>query len=295
MRSAARATTQRAPAEDVHPTRILAIAVSPERCWPLAVSGNLTWTPTQPVDTAEVIAKPSWFVKSILTSSARLLPDARVIVGGSPSKAVDLLERALQTRTGLRIWRFGRDLPCRLKVMPRPAADWGDWIRLQALGALSVDTPRPWVVIDCGTVLTVSAVRPSKGRYVGVLEGSLTMAGERLALEWLCGGSSRRTPVTTWPPRPSAELPAIGRSKEEALRVGVRRAQLAAIVSAASAQAHELGPGTRLMLTGRWLDYVYKEVFRQLKHLEPDLNSELDAMGLLAAWDHAHGPLFQKA
>lgn len=284
-----------AVAPEVHPTRLLAISVSPERCWPLAVSGNNVWTPAMPVDTAEVIARPSRFVRSILTSSARLLPNAGVTVGGSPSKAVDVLERALRSRTGLRVWRFGRDLPSRIKVMLKPAADWRDDIRLQALGALWWDHPRPWIIVDSEQVLTISSVRPSRGKHLGVLEGVLMLPGEVLALDQVRPHASRQLCLFPWTPKLKTDLPALGRSLEEAIRLGARWSQVPAIVAIVKAQAERLGPRTRVMLTGRGLNHIYKDMRVLLKRYKPDEDFSLDAMGLLAAWEHAHGPLSPKA
>lgn len=272
------------------PARLLAISVGNTTTVGIAVTQQFVWTAI--IIPTRKRFNPSTLRRLLRTSN--LLPDAHVLLCGVVPEAVERLELFFRQRHGLKVWRFRKNLPCPLKILPKPKRSVGDDRLAGALGALAIDPSRPWVIIDCGTALTVNSVRPSKGKFKGVFEGGLIMPGERLSLKALHEQTAQLPLLAPWPPKPPMDLPVIGRSTQEAVRAGVRWAQLGAMVAAAKAQAQRLGPRTRVVITGGGLDWVFQAAFKQLKRYHPTLSYELVSDGLLAAWVHKNGPLFKQ-
>ncbi len=105
-----------------------------------------------------------------------------------------------------------------LRCMPKPASAIGDDRLASALGALSLGPALPWVVVDCGTAMTVNAVSPlrtlpravaadappvglpvrSRG-MLGTFEGGLIVPGEALMLHSLHAGTAQVPQFMPWP------------------------------------------------------------------------------------------------
>ena len=214
-------------------------------------------------------------------------PDVPVILAGVVPVTVKRLEKALRTR--FRVYRFRRDFPCPLEIVPRPARAVGDDRLAAALGALALDAGVPWVVLDAGTALTVNAVRPlpapgkgkRAGRRLGRFEGGLIVPGEALALRVLHAGTARLPALNPWS---KGHAPAIGHSTGEAMRAGARRAQAAAACALARAQAEQLGSRTRIALTGGGAEVLWPAVRRELWRWRPVFVPDLVLRGLYVAW-----------
>ncbi len=187
--------------------------------------------------------------------------------------------------------RFRKELPCLLTIRPRPAAKVGDDRLAAALGALAIDPRVPWVVVDAGTALTVNGVKPaarrgkarSGRRVLGTFEGGLIVPGEWLSLLALSGGTAQLPALKPLAPRKS--VPAWGRSTEQAIRFGVRRAQLATVCELARAQAEALGKRARIALTGGGAEALWPALRRALATYRPIRDPDLVHRGLLAALD----------
>ncbi|MCW8131139.1 MAG: type III pantothenate kinase [Planctomycetota bacterium] len=207
-------------------------------------------------------------------------PPEATAIGSVVPDAVEPLYRWLGERGAGDLQRFGEAIPTRLKIVPEPAERVGEDRLAAALGALSLDERRPWVVVDCGTALTVNAVRPATGALVGIFEGGLILPGEALALRALHQGTAQLPAFT---PLPAGTLgDAIGRSTASAIRSGVRRGQFAAVCLCAREQVRSLGPRTRLALTGGGAPYLWEPLRKELRGLRPIHVPDLVLRGLLA-------------
>ena len=264
---------------------VLSVGNSSTAC--LAQAGGNIFTPARSLPTH------AWQGRT-LTVWRRLLRDPRlagpvdnfeVVLGGVVPQVLAHLEQFLLEQGVLRVWRFRSNLPCPLKIVPRPARAVGDDRLAAALAALSLDGTRPWVVIDAGTALTVNTVRPLKRKYAGVFMGGLIVPGELLALRALSNGTALLPDLAPWP---NQRALMIGRSTQAAMRAGVRQAQIASAIELAVRQARRLGPHVRVALTGGGAPYLWPEFRRRLRRFKPVLDEQLVTQGLLCAWNHQH-------
>jgi type III pantothenate kinase len=217
--------------------------------------------------------------EAALASPERMSSGDVVLAGVVPSilaKQASALRRNNPGR--YRLLRFRKNLPCPIEIRPRPASKVGDDRIAAAVGALAIDSRRPWIVIDSGTALTVNAVRPR------TFEGGLIIPGERLALHALNAGTAQLPALEAWP---ASVPPAIGRSTAEAIRAGVRRAQCATACELAKTQAKQLGAGVRLALTGGGAKALWPILKRELSALRPVFVPDLVHRGLFETWRRA--------
>jgi len=265
--------------------RVVAIATGNSSTSFLALAGGKLFTPAKPLPT-QAWQSRAWTSWRSMLHDPRLagpMGSLEVVLGGVVPQALARIEQFLLEHGVTRVWRFRANLPCPLKIVPHPVRAVGDDRLAAALAALSLDGTRPWVVIDAGTALTVNAVRPAKGKYVGVFMGGLIVPGELLALRALSIGTALLPVLAPWPDKPA---PAIGRSTNEAMRAGVRQAQVAAAIELAGRQAQHLGPRTRVAITGGGATYLWPELRERLRRFKPVLDEQLVTKGLLNAWLH---------
>lgn len=208
------------------------------------------------------------------------------VLSGVVPQRITKIEKILKQRrfAGRHCLRFRREIPCPLDIAPRSKSSVGDDRLAAAVGALTLDSSRPWVVIDAGTALTVNAVCPQKGKYLGRFEGGLIMPGEELCLSALRSGTAQLPHLDHWP---LVAAPNIGRSTSEAIRAGVRKMQAAAAYEVALAQAKLLGKNTGFVLTGGGAENIWIEYERQWDDLRARFDSTLVHRGLYEAWRRA--------
>jgi type III pantothenate kinase len=276
---------------------------APKRAGVVTVAvGNATWrravflTDSAFDESCTAAVPVRAFVEALRSAVTALgTPEAPVVLAGVVPGTVKRLEKALRAR--FRVYRFRRDFPCPIEIVPRPARAVGDDRLAAALGALALDASVPWVVLDAGTALTVNAVRPLPGnsgtdrtsglspnlrvRRLGRFEGGLIVPGEALALRALHGGTAQLPALKPWS---KGHAPVIGHSTGEAMRAGVRRAQVAAACALARAQAEHLGSRTRIALTGGGAEVLWPAVRRELWRWRPVLVPDLVLRGLYVAW-----------
>ena len=105
-----------------------------------------------------------------------------------------------------KLWRFHKQLPdkalllCPLDIKPVPSQSVGEDRLAACLGALALSPDAAWVVVDCGTALTLNVVNPIDRNTalrhstsallegLGTFEGGLILPGERLMLNSLFTG-----------------------------------------------------------------------------------------------------------
>jgi pantothenate kinase type III len=115
---------------------------------------------------------------------------------------------------------------------------------------------------------------------MGIFEGGLIVPGEHLALSALGGGTAQLPSLAPLPA--GRKAPVHGRSTGEAIRFGVRRAQIAAACELARAQARCLGAGTRIALTGGGAAALWPAIRSEFKSCRPVWVPELVHLGLVA-------------
>lgn len=142
---------------------------------------------------------------------------------------------------------YRRDFSAGIQIIPKPAEKVGDDRLLGALGALSIEPSRPWVVVDTGTAMTVNAVRPGNRSRLPRFEGGLIVPGAQLSLNVL-GAGTAQLPVLKF--LPSFKSDFIGRNTAQAIQYGVFQAQLATAIALAEGQLKILGARAHVMLTG---------------------------------------------
>jgi type III pantothenate kinase len=128
-----------------------------------------------------------------------------------------ILEGALRRATGLAPLRFQRDLDAGLVVKPRPASRIGADRLANAAGAIALfPGPRPLVVVDVGTAVTVDLVTRDLVTRGGVFEGGMIAPGPRLGARALTSYTAQLPDVRFAPARTAA-----GRSTHAALTAGL--------------------------------------------------------------------------
>ena len=190
-------------------------------------------------------------------------------------------------RQGWRVLRFRREVPAPLRIMPRPEKKVGDDRVAGALGALALFPTQPCVVVDFGTAVTINAVTPGRGRAMPRFEGGLIFPSEALnlkALHQFTAVLPRLAPERDFNPCKAAF---IGRDTEEAMRLGVAHAQLAAAAQLAHGQAQQLGPRTRVVVTGGGMAEHLEYCFCSLFPKNARVCSQLVHLGLFSAWKAA--------
>ncbi|MCZ7649106.1 MAG: type III pantothenate kinase [Planctomycetota bacterium] len=265
------------------PATALALAVGNTNTAVRALAEDWIDSPCGPLPTNELARRPAAAWRWI-EHVAQVQKETEVVLGGVVPKALDALEKLLRKRGGPRVWRFRRNLPCPLKIAPKPARAVGDDRLLAALATLSFGDSHPWVIVDCGTAITVNAFRPAKRGNLGTFEGGLIFPGERLALEALARGTAQLPELAPWPEDTRRKPPALGKNTAEAIRAGVRRMVQHAIAAVARDQAKLLGRGTRILLTGGGIEPLAKDLQKELKAYKPHLYHEAVPDGLLTAW-----------
>ena len=133
--------------------------------------------------------------------------DRALVLSVVPPQTSAVVQRLVQR--GTRVWT-GKDVRPRLPVCYTHPEQLGE-DRL-ALVAFGMQQPRPSVILDAGTALTVNVIHPHRG-----LLGGAILPGMDLAFRALHTGTAALPAVDPAPPPSDAR----GCSTEEALRVGV--------------------------------------------------------------------------
>lgn len=217
-------------------------------------------------------------LQSILDSSAEV-----VLAGVVPATKAQLAKRL--RKKGCQVHIFRCDLKPQIAIVPSPPARVGDDRIAAALGALSLDPKRPWVVVDAGTAMTVNAVTPGgKGRRPR-FEGGLIVPGRAMSLKALAQFTAQLPDLTEKDFRIRNSF--IGRNSEEAMLLGVYQAILAAAVELTKGQLRTLGTRARIAVTGggmAGLQNAFKREFpRERRCFVPNLVD----LGLFSCWKHA--------
>lgn len=210
---------------------------------------------------------------------------APVVLAGVVPEQKRRLAAFLRKRGG-EVLVFRKDLKPRIAIVPRAPECVGDDRIAGALGALALDSTCPWVVVDAGTAVTINAVTPGRAGRPPRFEGGLILPGGAACLRAL---SHLTAQLPLLEPRPAVARRSgtfIGRSTQEAMLLGVRLSQLAAVTALALGQRDELGPRTRVVLTGGGagqlglrLGSAY-ETFRR----GTCVNADLVHLGLYSTW-----------
>lgn len=179
------------------------------------------------------------------------------------------------------------DLEPQIEIVPQPAERVGDDRIAAALGALSLDGTRAWIVVDAGTAVTCNAVTPGRDGRLPRFEGGLIFPGAALCLQSLNQGTAQLPDLTSAPIKNSV-FDFIGRNTEQAMLYGALAMQSAAILSMIEGQQAMLGGDARVALTGGGAGFLVEALKRSggAKYnivYEPGLVH----LGLLAAWKAA--------
>lgn len=185
---------------------------------------------------------------------------------------------------------FSRDLPPPIEIVPRPAAGVGEDRIAGALGALSLDDSRAWVVVDAGTAMTINAVTPGRGERLPRFEGGLIVPGAALSLRALADFTAQLPRLDAASPAHSIKESFIGRSTEQAIRLGVYHAQLAVAVELARRQMRQLGRPCRVVLTGGGSVALGSGFVRALRAQDARVVPDLCQRGLFYAWKKMQTP-----
>jgi pantothenate kinase type III len=140
--------------------------------------------------------------------------------------------------------------------------------------------------------MTINAVTPARRGAVPRFEGGLIVPGTLTALLALSEYTAQlpsleRLPVTGWP-----HSMFIGRSTKQAMLLGVYKAQIAAAVALAKGQMRELGPRTRVILTGGGSGEggFFLEFLESFPRGKVIAFSDLVHLGLFSAWKAGQQP-----
>ena len=186
---------------------------------------------------------------SFITKKGR--PNAPVVLAGVVPDYKEELATLLRSAER-HVLVFREDLiPC-IEIVPAPPECVGDDRIAAALGALSMDDTRPWVVVDVGTAMTVNAVTPGKKGNPPRFEGGLIIPGSATSLFALSECTSQLPLLEPFSTSLNGPLDSrfIGRDTKEAMILGVWHAQIASAIALAKGQMLELGRGSRVALTG---------------------------------------------
>jgi pantothenate kinase type III len=156
---------------------------------------------------------------------------------------------ALLRNLGCDVVRFRKDIKPSIGIVPQPARRVGDDRIAGALGALALDSRRPWVVVDAGTAMTINAVLPARKGRLPRFEGGLIIPGFELSLLAMAAGTAQ-LPQTGVGRLVRSRNACIGRNTQEAMRLGVYHAQIAAAIALTGMQVKVLGKKARVALTG---------------------------------------------
>jgi pantothenate kinase type III len=191
--------------------------------------------------------KVGWRTGERIPAKARKLlsKNVTVVLAGVVPKYIKSLEAGLNGHC--RVFRFRKDIPAPIVIVPRPANKVGDDRIAGALGAFGLNRGSRTVLIDAGTAVTINAVRPTRKYKPPRFEGGLILPGASMSFAALATKTAQ-LPKCAATPLDSKNF--IGRSTEEAIRLGVQQGQAAMITELARAQAKQLGAGTKVVLTG---------------------------------------------
>jgi pantothenate kinase type III len=181
---------------------------------------------------------------------------------------------------------FRKDLKPEIEIVPRPAERVGDDRIAGALGALALDPRKPWVIVDAGTAMTINAVTPARRGGLPRFEGGLIVPSTVTSLVALSEHSAQLPLVARLPVAGLCHSTFIGRSTEQAMLLGVYHGQIAAAVALAKGQIRQLGPRTRVVLTGRESETAgfHSGFSRTFAPRKAVFNAELVHLGLFSAW-----------
>jgi pantothenate kinase type III len=233
---------------------------------------------SQRIAPTKSILQDAKLLQSILNSGAEV-----VLAGVVPVVKAKLAAKLRDRQRVVRVFR--RDLKPQISIVPKPPARVGDDRIAAALGALSLDPKRPWVVVDAGTAMTVNAVTPGgKGRRPR-FEGGLIVPGRAMSLKALAHFTAQLPDLTEKEFRIRNSF--IGRNTEEAMLLGVYQATLAAAVELTKGQLRALGTRARIAVTGGGMaglqDAFKREFPQQRRCFVPNLVD----LGLFSCWKHA--------
>ena len=182
---------------------------------------------------------------------------------------------------------FRIDLEPQIEIVPQPAELVGDDRLAAALGALSLDGSRPWIVVDAGTAVTCNAVIPGRAGQLPRFEGGLIFPGAALCLKSLNQGTAQ-LPDLKNAAFENSGFDFIGRNTDQAMLYGVLAMQSAAILKMIEGQQAALGGHARVAFTGGGAAFLVEALRRSGgTKFEIVHQPALVHRGLLAAWKAA--------
>jgi type III pantothenate kinase len=229
-----------------------------------------------------------WRTGAALPAKLRTLlsADAPLVIGGVVPAYLRAISEKL--KRFCRVLRFRKDIPAPIQIVPRPASAVGDDRIAAALGALALNPQAAWVIIDAGTAITINAVSPAAHGRPPRFEGGLILPGTALSLAALSSGTAQLPKLT--PPHGHTHN-YIGRSTQEAMRLGVQQAQLAAVIELADRQMAQLESSGFVCLTGGGAAALLDTCRDTWRERFPDLMiaDDLVHLGLRAAYESWQG------
>lgn len=238
------------------------------------IGARLQWETARPVPAS---------VPKLLRGAQNVTVIVSSVVPAAKNRVVALLEK-----NGAQIFVFRREIKPRIQIVPSPARRVGDDRIAAALGALSIDDGRPWVVVDFGTATTINAVSPGRTGKFPRFEGGLILPSPHLSLLALAQHTAQLPALQEWTPAPGARTVSIGRNTREAMRWGVWQAHAAAVAALVKTQMNELGARTLVAATGGRSEYLTRKLSAAFPAGQVIPSSDLVHLGLLRAWsDHA--------
>ncbi|MGD0092399.1 MAG: type III pantothenate kinase [Planctomycetota bacterium] len=223
-----------------------------------------------------------------------LAKGAPVVLAGVVPQYKEELAATLR-KLGHEVLIFRQDLEPEIEIVPQPAERVGDDRIADAMGALAQGPGNPWVIVDVGTAMTINAVTPRHRGRLPRFEGGLILPGAAACLRALAENTAQLPLLARWPEGAQENATFIGKSTEQAMLLGVYHAQVTSAISLAKGQMRELGPRTRVILTGggatqAGFDTEFLASFPPGKAV---LYAQLVHLGLAAAWmawDRARPP-----
>ena len=178
-------------------------------------------------------------------------PQACVIISGVVPKLKTQLIKLFKNKFSP-IYIFRKNLLPQIEIIPQPPECVGDDRIAAALGALSIDSTVPWIVVDAGTALTSNVITPGQNGKLPRFEGGLIIPGETLSLKALAAHTAQLPHIEKKSSDRSemSDFNFIGKNTEDAMRWGVAVAQRAALLAIIEGQASAAGEHVRIVITG---------------------------------------------
>ena len=234
-----------------------------------------------------VVARLQWDTARVPSKLTRLLLELNLqgpVIVSSVVPAARNRTVALLKKHGADIFVFRKDLKPRIQIVPSPALRVGDDRIAAALGALSIDSTRPWVVVDFGTATTINAITPGKVGKPPRFEGGLILPSPHISLLALAQHTAQLPSLQDWKPNRDSKIISIARNTRDAMRWGVWQAHVAATIALAKAQLAALGARAKLAVTGGDADYLTRQFIAAFPAARVVASADLVHLGLYQTW-----------